>query len=68
MGLCPWAAGLLLWVCTHPGFQVWVPRLTIRVHTYPGALGLCPLLAWPIIWVHTDLGFRCVLGLLIWFS
>ena len=67
-GVCLWAAGVLIRVCTHLGLQVWAPRLLIRVPTSPGALGLCVQAAWPLIWVPTDLGFRCVLGLLIWYS
>ena len=55
-------------VHTHPGFQVWVPRLLMGVCTYPQALGLCAQASWSIIWVHTDLGFRCVLGFVIWCS
>ena len=29
--MCSWAARLLLRVHTHPGFQVWAPRLLIWV-------------------------------------
>ena len=40
LDLCAWAAGLLIRVGTHPGFQVWAPRLLIGVCTNR-ASGVC---------------------------
>ena len=48
------AARPLIWVRTHPGLQVWVPRPLIRVSIEPGSLGLCVWSAGLLIWVHTD--------------
>ena len=74
------AAGPLIRVRTHPGFQLWAPRILIGVHTHPGTLGLCvqaaadqgarPPRVSGVGAQAADLstrqpGFRCMLGLLI---
>ena len=45
------AAGSLIRVLSHPGFQVWAPSLLIVVCTHPGFQVWAPSL---LIWVHTN--------------